>query len=105
MTRAELDELETAACPGLGACAGNFTATTMAIAVDALGLGILGDGLIPADDEAGKTAAPRRAGEHAVALVRDGGPTARAFLTPAHIHRAMAAIAAGGGSTNGVLHL
>src|SRR3954454_20746133 len=44
MPRAELDELERLACPGPGSCAGNFTANTMAVAVDCLGLGILGDG-------------------------------------------------------------
>src|SRR4051812_34445615 len=47
--REELDELERHACPGPGSCAGNFTANTMAVAIDCLGLGVLGDGLIPAD--------------------------------------------------------
>src|SRR4051812_2142299 len=48
LPRAELDVLEHAACPGAGYCAGNFTANTMAIAIDLLGLGAVGDGLIPA---------------------------------------------------------
>ena len=48
--RAELDELERVACPGPGTCAGHFTANTMAVALDCLGLACIGDGLIPADD-------------------------------------------------------
>src|SRR3954453_345033 len=51
MSRADLDELERVACPGAGYCAGNFTANSMAIAVDMLGLGFIGDGLIPAAHE------------------------------------------------------
>ena len=50
LTRAELDELERLACPGPGTCAGHFTANTMAVALDCLGIAVLGDGLIPADD-------------------------------------------------------
>jgi dihydroxy-acid dehydratase len=49
MTREELDELELEACPGVGACAGQFTANTMAIALECLGIARVGDGLIPAD--------------------------------------------------------
>src|SRR5919107_489969 len=48
LDRNRLDAMERAACPGPGYCAGNFTANTMAIVVDLLGLGVLGDGLIPA---------------------------------------------------------
>src|SRR5919107_4216485 len=48
MSRADLDTMERTACPGPGYCAGNFTANSMAIVVDLLGLGITGDGLIPA---------------------------------------------------------
>src|SRR5579862_5467344 len=52
--RAELDELERFACPGAGTCAGHFTANTMAVALDCLGITVVGDGLIPADELDGK---------------------------------------------------
>src|SRR4051795_642238 len=68
LDRAGLDAMERAACPGPGYCAGNFTANTMAIVVDLLGLGVLGDGLIPAADTEAKDAAAARAGALAVAL-------------------------------------
>ena len=72
MSRADLDEIERAACPGAGYCAGNFTANTMAIAVDMLGLGFVGDGLIPAAYEEEKDAAAARAGALAVSLAERG---------------------------------
>jgi dihydroxy-acid dehydratase len=104
MPREELDELERLACPGPGSCAGNFTANTMAVAVDCLGLGILGDGLIPADDTDAKGEATERAGALAVELAASG-PTARTFLDRRALLNAMAGVASIGGSTNGVLHL
>ena len=104
MERAELDELERVATPGPGTCAGQFTANTMAIAVDSLGLGLPGDGLIPADEMEAKREAAGRAARAAIALAASG-TTARTFITPRSIRNAMAAIAATGGSTNGVLHL
>jgi dihydroxy-acid dehydratase len=101
-----LAELERSACPGPGTCAGHFTANTMAVAVEALGLGVLGDALIPADDAAGRAAASARAGALAAELGRhEDAPTARAFLDRRALLNAMAAIAATGGSTNGLLHL
>jgi dihydroxy-acid dehydratase len=104
MSRAELDELERVACPGPGTCAGHFTANTMAIALECLGLAIVGDGLIPADAAAEKAAAAGRAGELAVRLAAEG-PTARALLDRRALLNAMAGVAATGGSTNGLLHL
>src|ERR1700761_4666077 len=68
MSREDLDELERVACPGAGYCAGNFTANTMAIVVDFLGLGVIGDGLIPAAYVPEKDAAAERAGALAVRL-------------------------------------
>src|SRR5215211_5854990 len=62
LDRDGLDAMERAACPGAGYCAGNFTANTMAIVVDLLGLGVLGDGLIPAAYAEEKDAAAERAG-------------------------------------------
>jgi dihydroxy-acid dehydratase len=102
--RTELDAIERAACPGAGTCAGQFTANTMAVAIDCLGLTEPGDGLIPAEDREAKAAAAARAGRRAVALARSG-PTARAFLDRRALLNAMAGVAASGGSTNGVLHL
>src|SRR3954470_18332980 len=68
MQRAELDELEAVACPGAGTCAGHFTANTMAVALDCLGIARLGDGLVPADDMERKAEAARAAGALAVRL-------------------------------------
>jgi dihydroxy-acid dehydratase len=101
ITRDELDELELVACPGTGTCAGHFTANTMAVALDCLGLARLGDGLIPADDRDAKATAARATGVLATRLQT----TARAFLTRSSLLNAMAGVAATGGSTNGVLHL
>jgi dihydroxy-acid dehydratase len=103
-TRAELDELERHACPGPGTCAGHFTANTMAVALDCLGIAGVGDSLIPADSTEEKGAAAERAGRLAVSLAADG-PTARSFLDRRALLNAMAGIAATGGSTNGLLHL
>ena len=99
--RPVLDELERSACPGPGTCAGHFTANTMAVALDCLGIAVIGDGLIPADETDAKGDAARRAGELAARLT----VTARRFLDRRALLHAMAGIAATGGSTNGVLHL
>ncbi len=104
MSRADLDAMERAACPGAGYCAGNFTANTMAIAVEFLGLGAIGDSLIPAAYLAEKDAAAERAGALAVTLA-ERGTTARRFLDRRALENAMAGIVASGGSTNGFLHL
>jgi dihydroxy-acid dehydratase len=101
--RAELDELERHACPGAGTCAGHFTANTMAVALDCLGLACIGDGLVPADELEAKGAAAERAGALATRLA--GGPGARRFLDRRALLNAMVGIAATGGSTNGILHL
>ncbi len=102
--RAELDELERVACPGAGTCAGHFTANTMAVALDCLGITTIGDGLVPADDLETKGAAAERAGSLAARLA-GGEATARRFLDRRALLNAMAGIAATGGSTNGILHL
>jgi dihydroxy-acid dehydratase len=104
LSRAELDELERVACPGAGTCAGHFTANTMAVALDCLGISRIGDGLVPAADVEDKREAAARAGRLCVNLVREG-VTARRFLDRRALLNAMAGIAATGGSTNGVLHL
>jgi dihydroxy-acid dehydratase len=104
MPRADLDELELFACPGAGTCAGHFTANTMAVAIDCLGIACAGDALVPADEHDLKGEAAARAGALAMHLV-DQGVTARRFLDRRALLNAMAGIAATGGSTNGVLHL
>jgi dihydroxy-acid dehydratase len=104
IARDELDELERGACPGVGTCAGHFTANTMAVAVDCLGIARVGDGLICAADSDMKADAAIRAGALAVSLA-GGERTARDFMDRRALLNAMAGIAATGGSTNGVLHL
>src|SRR3954469_15190181 len=104
LARAELDELELHACPGIGACAGHFTANTMAVAVEALGIAAVSDGLVPADDSEERAVGARRAGDLAVRLAAQG-VTARRFLDRQALLNGMTAIAATGGSTNGILHL
>ncbi|HEY2777778.1 MAG TPA: dihydroxy-acid dehydratase [Gaiellaceae bacterium] len=101
LTRDALDALELVACPGAGTCAGHFTANTMAVALDCLGIAIVGDGLVSAVDLEAKAVAARRAG----ALAAGPLPSARSFLDRRALLNAMAGIAATGGSTNGVLHL
>ena len=81
ITREQLDVVEREACPGAGYCAGNFTANTMAIVVDMLGLGVIGDGLIPAAHIEEKDAAAQRAGALAVQLA-ENGTTAAALPRP-----------------------
>jgi dihydroxy-acid dehydratase len=104
MSRGDLDELERVACPGAGTCAGHFTANTMAVAIDCLGISCLGDALVPADEHELKGEAAARAGALVVELVSQA-VTARRFLDRRALLNAMAGIAATGGSTNGVLHL
>jgi dihydroxy-acid dehydratase len=105
LDRAGLDQLERAACPGPGTCAGQFTANTMGLALEFLGIAPIGSSVVAADRMADRERAAARAGELAARLGRTGGPTARAFLDRRALENAMAGIAATGGSTNGVLHL
>ena len=102
--RDELDALERAACPGPGTCAGQFTANTMGLAVEFLGIAPLGESMIPADDLEQRSATAASAGRLAVALAQTG-PSARTYLDRRALENAMAGIAATGGSTNGLLHL
>jgi dihydroxy-acid dehydratase len=103
MSDEDLLALEDAACPGAGACGGQFTANTMATAVDFAGLSPVGLGGIPAT-EPGKRAASEQAGQLAVSLVEQN-LTPRDIVTRSSIENAIASVAATGGSTNGVLHL
>ncbi len=103
ITLDELYEIENVACPGAGACGGQFTANTMSTAMEFLGISPAGLNGIPAEDP-DKDEAARRSGELVMDLVRaDRRPSS--FVTRASIENAIASVAAMGGSTNGVLHL
>jgi dihydroxy-acid dehydratase len=99
----DLHDIEAAACPGPGACGGQFTANTMSMVMEVLGLSPAGLNAIPAEDPA-KDEAARRCGELVMQLVRDDHRPSR-FVTRTSIDNAIAATAATGGSTNAVLHL
>jgi dihydroxy-acid dehydratase len=103
MSDADFKQLEDVACPGAGACGGQFTANTMAIVCEALGIAALGSGSVPATDPA-KAKVGRTAGEQAVALAA-ARLTPRRIITRRAIENAIAVVAATGGSTNAVLHL
>jgi dihydroxy-acid dehydratase len=100
---AELHELEEAASPGVGACGGQFTANTMAMAFEVLGLSPMGSAMVPAAYEE-----KNRVASEAGALIMDvlaRGQRPRDIITREGLENAIAAIATSGGSTNGVLHL
>ncbi len=101
---AELDEIERKACPGAGACGGQFTANTMAMVLTFLGLSPLGENDIPATHPE-KAKAAERCGELVMKLFNDGGPTPRQLLTLAALRNAARAVSATAGSTNAALHL
>jgi dihydroxy-acid dehydratase len=103
LTDADLGGLEAVACPGAGACGGQFTANTMAIACEFLGIAALGSGSVPANDPA-KAGVARRAGERVMSLVR-AGLRPKDIITRVAIDNAIASVATTGGSTNAVLHL
>jgi dihydroxy-acid dehydratase len=103
ITLDELYEIESVSCPGPGACGGQYTANTMSMVMEFIGLSPAGLNGIPAEDPA-KDEAARRCGEIAMDLVtRDVRPSA--VVTRAALENGIAAVAATGGSTNGVLHL
>ena len=103
MELGDLDELERAACPGAGACGGQYTANTMSMVMEAIGLSPLGVNSIPATDPA-KPDAAREAGA-LVMEVLAAGRRPRDILTRPAFLNAVAAATASGGSTNAVLHL
>ena len=99
----ELRAVEESACPGAGACGGQFTANTMAGAVEFLGLSPAGANGVPATSP-DKPAVAVAAGALAAKLVRDG-TTPRSIVTRDALENAVTSFAASGGSTNAVLHL
>ncbi|HWZ96610.1 MAG TPA: dihydroxy-acid dehydratase [Candidatus Dormibacteraeota bacterium] len=103
MSDARLLALETQACPGAGACGGQFTANTMALVCEFLGIAPMGLSSVPATN-AGKAASGERAGELVMELLRKD-VTPSKIITKTAIENAIAGVAATGGSTNAVLHL
>jgi dihydroxy-acid dehydratase len=103
MTTAQLCALEDVACPGAGACGGQFTANTMSGVCEFLGLSPMGSNTVPALDPA-KAGVARAAGALAVDLVRKG-LRPRRILSADAFENAIASVCATGGSTNAVLHL
>jgi dihydroxy-acid dehydratase len=103
MSEEDLRSLENVACPGAGACGGQFTANTMSTATTLLGISPMGANDIPATDPR-KREAGYRTGAMVMDLLRKG-VTARKILTRTALENAVASVAATAGSTNAVLHL
>jgi dihydroxy-acid dehydratase len=103
ITDAELHELEEAASPGAGACGGQFTANTMAMAFEVLGISPAGSAMVPAEDGRKREVA-RECGELVMDILRRGQRPSDVITKPA-LENAIAAVAMSGGSTNAVLHL
>jgi dihydroxy-acid dehydratase len=103
MSDADLLGLENSACPGAGACGGQFTANTMAMVCEFLGLSPMGSASIPALDER-KPEVAKAAGAKVMELLKDD-LRPRQILTRDAFENAIASVAATGGSTNAVLHL
>jgi dihydroxy-acid dehydratase len=103
ISRADVDTIERALCPGEGACAGMYTANTMACAAEALGMSLPGSASPPAVDRR-RDGFARASGAAVVDLIAHG-ITARQILTRPAFENAIAVVMAFGGSTNAVLHL
>src|SRR5262245_6060199 len=104
MSEGELAELERACAPTIGACPGQFTANTMAMVSETLGLAPPGSAMLPAVYSQ-RLALARRAGRRVTEILRNGGPLPRDLVTRKALENAAAAVAATGGSTNAGLHL
>ena len=103
ITDQELLEIENHACPGAGACGGQYTANTMATVMELIGLSPMGTAAVPQVDKR-KDNVARRCGEIMMDAVRNQR-RARDICTRAAFDNAIAGVAATGGSTNAVLHL
>jgi dihydroxy-acid dehydratase len=102
--RAELDDYQRHAIPGPGACAGQFTANTMGMVSEAIGLSPVGVSMIPATD-ASRVRIMQDAARYVVAAIEGDGPLPRDIVTRTAIENACAIVAATGGSTNAALHI
>jgi dihydroxy-acid dehydratase len=103
LSEQEFREIENCACPGAGACGGQFTANTMALALEFLGLSPMGSASPPALDPRKKQVA-YECGRLVMEMLRRGQKP-RDYLTRGSFENAIAGVAATGGSTNAVLHL
>ena len=103
ITEEELHELEEVASPGAGACGGQFTANTMAMVFEVLGISPAGSAMVPAEDGR-KLEVATQCGELVMDVLRRGLRPSE-VITRAALENAIAAVATSGGSTNGVLHL
>jgi dihydroxy-acid dehydratase len=104
MKPAELGELEQVCLPTLGSCPGQFTANTMAMVSETLGLALPGSATLPAVAPERKDLA-RDAARTVLCLIENGGPLPRDLVTKKSLENACAAVAATGGSTNAALHI
>ncbi len=103
ISEAELAELEERACPGCGSCAGMFTANTMNCITEAMGMGLPGNGTIPAVDSR-RIQLAREAGRQIMTLI-EKNIRPRDIFTKSSLQNALAVDMALGGSTNSILHL
>jgi dihydroxy-acid dehydratase len=103
ISREELTEIEDVASPGAGACGGQFTANTMAMAFEVLGISPAGFSMVPAVDGR-KSQVAEQTGELVMDVLRNQRRPSE-IITRRSLENAIAAIACSGGSTNGVLHL
>jgi dihydroxy-acid dehydratase len=103
MTEKQLGELEDRACPGAGACGGQFTANTMATAITFMGISPMGANEVPATDPR-KEKTAYDCGKLVMQLLKDDIRPGQ-IITRESLHNAIASVAATGGSTNAVLHL
>ena len=104
MTEAELDELEHVCAPTVGSCPGQFTANTMAMVSETLGLALPGSAMMPAVYSQ-RLALARAAGRRVTEILAGKGPLPLDLITRKSLENAAAAVAATGGSTNAGLHL
>lgn len=104
ITREELRGIECSSSPTAGACPGQFTANTMAMVGEALGLSPLGSSMIPAVYSQ-RIALARQAGKKVMDIIEHGGPLPRDLVTRKSLENACAIVAATGGSTNAALHI
>jgi len=104
MSEAELGRLEESCLPGPGSCPGQFSANTMAMVSETLGLALPGSATLPAVDPARRALAVE-AGEAVMQVLKGNGPLPRQLVTKKSLENACAAVAATGGSTNAALHI
>jgi dihydroxy-acid dehydratase len=104
MGESELNEMEHICIPTLGSCPGQFTANTMAMVSETLGLALPGSATMPAVATE-RSEVARRAGKIVMELLRNGGPLPQDLITKKSLENACAAVAATGGSTNAALHI